>query len=56
MGHPMGMPNAGAGGGTSSRPPVLKHQGLDHGQSAMDEAVPGGTIAQRKNRDDPPRR
>lgn len=58
MGAPMGMPGgAGAGGGSgSSRPPVLKHQGLDHGQSEIGEAVDGGTIAQRKDRDDPPRR
>ena len=58
MGPMGGMPGGGAGGGggSGSRPPVLKHQGLDHGQSAMDEAVPGGTIAQRKDDPPPPRR
>lgn len=52
MTGPMGMPNGGGSGGGSgsARPPVLKHQGLDHGQSEMGQAVPGGTIA-RKPRD-----
>lgn len=58
MGAPMaGMPGAGAGGGSgSARPPVLRHQGLDHGESAMGEAVPGGTIAQRRDRGESGRR
>lgn len=49
-GAPMGMPNTGGSGGGSSRPPVPKHQSLDHTQSEVGQSVPGATIA-RKPRD-----
>lgn len=59
MGAPMsGMPAAGAGGGSRSGsagdPKILRHAGTEilNGEVTQAESVRGGTIAQKRDRDD----
>lgn len=48
-----GMPTGGSGGGGSAREPVKRHRegSVTPGQEALDDAIPGGTILQRRTED-----